>query len=175
MCAADASWAASPATRKSMQGNRRCDTRPEVELRSRLHRAGLRFRKDRLLVVPGCRVRPDIVFGAARVAVFLDGCFWHGCSEHGSLPKTNTIFWSEKFARNRQRDCAVDEALSAEGWLVLRFWEHEDVDETCVAIESAVRRRRPLPAPARRPAQGAVHPERGVLPDRPATSRVAQS
>lgn len=124
-----------------MQGNRRVDTRPEVALRSLLHRRGLRFRKDRALKLAHTRVRPDIVFPSARVAVFVDGCYWHGCAQHKTLPKTNTEFWSRKISRNIERDREVDRALRDEGWLVLRFWEHDDPTAVCDAIEEAVRRR----------------------------------
>jgi DNA mismatch endonuclease (patch repair protein) len=125
-----------------MQGNRRTDTQPEVALRSLLHRRGLRFRKDHPVDVGGRRVRPDIVFPAARVAVFVDGCYWHGCLEHKTLPKTNTEFWAKKISGNVARDREVDHALSDVGWLVLRFWEHEEPVGVSDAVEKAVRRRR---------------------------------
>jgi DNA mismatch endonuclease (patch repair protein) len=125
-----------------MQGNRRTDTRPEVALRSLLHRRGLRFRKDQSLHLRNTRVRPDVVFPRARVAIFLDGCYWHGCTEHKTLPKTNTEFWAKKISRNVERDREVDHALTDVGWLVLRFWEHDDLTEACEAIENAIRRRR---------------------------------
>ena len=69
--------------------------------------------------------KPDVAFPGARVAVFIDGCFWHGCPDHGAEPKTNAQFWSEKLGRNRQRDAEVGECLARDGWRVLRFWEHE--------------------------------------------------
>ena len=127
-----------------MQGNRRSDTRPELALRSKLHRRGLRFRKDHPVLARGRRVRPDIVFTRALVVVFLDGCYWHGCAEHKALPKTNTEFWAQKISRNIERDREVDHTLADVGWLVLRFWEHEDPVTVCDVVEEAVRRRRPV-------------------------------
>lgn len=136
------SWAASAATRAAMQGNRRRDTRPEIELRKAIHRRGLRYRVDR--PVPGLPKgrRIDIVFGPARVAVFVDGCFWHGCPVHYRRPEgENRGYWSEKVARNLRRDRETDDLLAARGWLVRRIWEHEDVAEAAVAIEALVRER----------------------------------
>lgn len=124
-----------------MQSNRRTDTLPEVALRSLLHGRGLRFRKDQPLHLSHKRVRPDVVFPGARIAIFVDGCYWHGCVRHKTLPKTNTEFWAKKIARNVERDREVDEALTASGWLVLRFWEHDDLTDACDAIEHEVRRR----------------------------------
>jgi DNA mismatch endonuclease (patch repair protein) len=108
-----------------MRRNPRRDTGPEIALRSELHRRGLRFRKDLPLRVPGRVVRPDVVFTRARVAVFVDGCFWHACPIHGNQPRANTEYWRPKLARNVARDRAVDSALQAAGWRVLRAWEHE--------------------------------------------------
>lgn len=121
-----------------MLGNRRTGTKPEVELRSALHTAGLRFRKDYRLDVSGIRVRPDVVFTRAKVAVFVDGCFWHSCPRHGTRPKRNASYWGPKLARNVARDRAQDAALSASGWTVVRVWEHETVAEAVRAVLSAV-------------------------------------
>jgi DNA mismatch endonuclease (patch repair protein) len=96
------------------------DTTPERRLRKALWIAGLRYRLNSKL--PG---KPDIVFPAAKVAVFVDGCFWHGCPLHGRVPKSNQSFWLKKFTRNIARDIAAEAALTAQGWLALRFWEHE--------------------------------------------------
>lgn len=116
-----------------MKGNRRADTKPEVALRSSLHARGLRFRKDLLVrTESGVKSKVDVVFPRRRVAVFVDGCFWHGCPEHGRVPSTNPHYWPSKLARNRLRDLRVTAALERDGWTVLRFWEHEPVD---VAIE----------------------------------------
>jgi DNA mismatch endonuclease (patch repair protein) len=108
-----------------MRGNRKRDTRPEMRLRSKLHRAGLRFRVQRQLAIGDISVRPDVVFGPTKVAVLLDGCFWHGCPEHGTRPTSNAWYWEPKLGLNRRRDQAVDEALKLVGWSVARIWEHE--------------------------------------------------
>ncbi len=125
------------------KGNRRADTKPEVRLRSRLHRRGLRFRKDLLVRAGEVKVHPDIVFTKARVAVFVDGCFWHGCPEHQVVPKSNRDYWVPKLRRNVERDRAADDALGADGWTVLRVWEHEDVNSAGRLIAQVVRSRRP--------------------------------
>lgn len=122
-----------------MKGNRRSNTKPEVALRAALHRTGLRFRKDFLLrTTDGTRVKVDIVFTRARVAVFLDGCFWHGCPEHGRVPKANSGYWQPKLERNRDRDRRVTAALRNDGWAVIRVWEHEDTDAAVAKVEAAV-------------------------------------
>lgn len=111
------------AVRNRMLATRRRDTPLEVEIRSLLHRAGYRFRVDYKL--PGVRSRGDIVFPRQRVAVFIDGCFWHGCPEHGTWPKANAAWWRAKLEGNIERDKRVNEALTDEGWKVIRIWEHE--------------------------------------------------
>lgn len=121
------------------QGRR--DTKPELLIRSELHRRGLRFRLDRR-PVPSARARADIVFGPARVAVFVDGCFWHGCPDHFTQPKNNAEWWRQKIEANRARDERTTRALADAGWLVLRFWEHENPVEVASAVEAAVRDRR---------------------------------
>jgi DNA mismatch endonuclease (patch repair protein) len=109
-----------------MVANRRKDTSAEVALRQHLHRAGHRFRVDLPIRVPGRRpIRPDIVFTRARVAVFVDGCFWHGCPQHGTQPTSNSGYWTAKFEINRRRDREQTAALEADGWTVVRVWEHE--------------------------------------------------
>jgi DNA mismatch endonuclease, patch repair protein len=120
---------------------RRRDTRPELELRSALHQRGLRYRVDRR-PLQGLPSRADIVFGPAKVAVYVDGCFWHSCPEHGTMPRSNEAFWQQKLARNRERDAAVNEALAASGWTVIRIWEHEEIDAAADCVEAAVRERR---------------------------------
>lgn len=115
-----------------MRGNRRRDTAPELRLRRALHNAGLRFRVDLPIREVGRGpIRPDVVFTRAHVAVFIDGCFWHGCAEHGTSPQTNSAYWTAKIAINQERDRQQTEVLEAAGWTVLRFWEHED---TAVAV-----------------------------------------
>lgn len=119
---------------RNMQANRRVDTKPEVALRSALHQMGFRYRKDLLLDLGVTKVRPDIVFTARRVAVFVDGCFWHVCPEHGRQPATNEWYWVPKLRRNIERDRAVNEALAAAGWQVVRLWEHESLDSAVATI-----------------------------------------
>lgn len=123
-----------------MQATRQRHTTPEVALRSALHRRGLRFRLHRPIEdVP--RVRPDIVFVSARVAVFVDGCFWHGCPEHGSEPKAHGEWWKRKLQRNGERDRRHDAALREAGWAVIRVWEHEDPKEAAKRIHAFIQRR----------------------------------
>jgi DNA mismatch endonuclease (patch repair protein) len=119
----------------------RRDTKPEVELRRLLHARGLRFRVDRP-VLSDRRRRPDIVFGPAKVVVFVDGCFWHGCPEHATWPTANADFWREKIETNRLRDRDTDARLEAEGWAVVRVWEHERPVSAADRIEQLVRSRR---------------------------------
>jgi DNA mismatch endonuclease (patch repair protein) len=121
-----------------MLGNRRTDTRPEVALRRALHACGLRFRKDFRLDVGRLRTRPDVVFTRAKVAVFVDGCFWHSCPDHATRPKRNDDYWLPKLARNVQRDRAHDAALSAHGWTVIRIWEHESLDRAVGSVIAAL-------------------------------------
>ncbi len=118
-----------------MQGNRGSDTRPEVRLRSELHRRGLRFFKNRA-PVPGVRCRADVVFPGPRVLVMVDGCFWHRCPEHGVQPSTNESYWRAKLDRNVERDRENEAAFEAAGWLVVRVWEHES---PVIAAERIVR------------------------------------
>ena len=110
-----------------MLANRSRDTKPELLVRSLLHERGLRYRVNQR-PLPELRRTADIVFRKARVAVFLDGCFWHGCPEHYRQPSTNTRYWSDKVEGNRRRDLETDACLAEAGWTVLRHWEHEDPD-----------------------------------------------
>ena len=121
-----------------MRANRRSDTKPEMALRRALHGQGLRYRKDYRLDLDGARVRPDIAFTARRVAVFVDGCFWHACPEHGTKPANNTWYWGPKLARNVERDRAADAALAAAGWRVVRVWEHEPLDAAVASVVAAL-------------------------------------
>jgi DNA mismatch endonuclease, patch repair protein len=122
-----------------MRANRKRDTGPELRLRSALHRSGLRFRVNHAIRPDAGRmVRPDIVFSRARLAVFVDGCFWHACPEHGTNPRRNSSYWRPKLDRNVVRDRQVDERLSAAGWQVLRIWEHQTVDEAVALVRGAV-------------------------------------
>ena len=131
------SWASSAATRASMLGNRSRDTQPELLVRRALHARGLRFRVD-LRPEPTLRTRADIVFTRRRIAVYIDGCFWHGCPLHGTSPKANADYWTPKLARNVERDREATVALEALGWIVLRFWSHEPVDEVVARIAARV-------------------------------------
>ena len=126
-----------PGVRAVMQGNRATDTRPELAIRSELHRRGNRFRKT-VAPVKGLRCRADIVFARARVAVFIDGCFWHRCPEHGTSPRTNGDYWQIKLDRNVARDLRNNDALAASGWAVVRVWEHEDVADAADRIEAVL-------------------------------------
>lgn len=119
---------------RRMRLQREFDTGIEVELRRRLWRRGLRYRVH-AQVIPGTRRKVDLVFPGAKVAVFVDGCFWHGCEEHYKAPATNATFWSEKIARNRKRDRDVEVALGKLGWTVLRYWEHEVEDDLSSVID----------------------------------------
>jgi DNA mismatch endonuclease (patch repair protein) len=128
------------AATKVGKGNRRTETKPEILLRSALHARGLRFRKDYPIRVPGRRpIRADVVFTKAKVAVFVDGCFWHGCPEHQTIPKSNPDYWIPKLKRNSARDRELDEALGASGWRVVHAWEHEDPDHVAGTVERLVR------------------------------------
>ena len=107
-----------------MQANTSRDTQPKRLLRSALHRAGLRFRKD-VCPIPDLRCKADIVFPRQMVCIFVDGCFWHGCGLHFGTPKTTSAWWVEKIAANMERDARQAELLRECGWRVVRIWEHE--------------------------------------------------
>lgn len=127
---------------RRMESQRRRDTRPELSLRRELHARGLRYRLDRSPLV-GMRSRADIVFGPSKVAVFVDGCFWHRCPLHGTVPKNNRDWWIEKLGKNVARDERIDGELRAAGWLPVRIWEHEDPLTAAAHVEELVRSRRP--------------------------------
>jgi DNA mismatch endonuclease (patch repair protein) len=146
----------------NMRANRRKDTKPELALRQALHRQGYRYRKDLRLDLEGARVRPDIAFTARRVAVFVDGCFWHCCPQHGSQPANNTWYWTPKLARNVERDRAADAALVAAGWSVVRVWEHESVEGAVGAVIAALARAVPGRRPSRASAAAVPRPRRSA-------------
>jgi DNA mismatch endonuclease (patch repair protein) len=100
----------------------------------------LRYRVD-FAPIAGLRRRADVVFPRLRIAVFWDGCFWHGCPEHGSWPKQNAAWWREKIERNQRRDRETDRRLTDAGWLVLRFWEHEDPEAAASVVAEALSER----------------------------------
>lgn len=122
---ASSNWARSTSNR---------ETKPAVSIRSELHRLGLRFRKEHRIILPSASVRADIVFTAARLAVFVDGCFWHCCPQHGRIPGRNSAYWEPKLENNVARDRRVDLALGQAGWRVVRVWEHEPSHDAAISI-----------------------------------------
>jgi DNA mismatch endonuclease (patch repair protein) len=124
-----------------MQANRGRDTSIELRLRSLLHQQGLRYAIDKRPLA-GVNRRADVVFSSARVAVFVHGCFWHGCRWHGSRPKTNVEFWAKKIERNRERDRETRRLLRRSGWLVVTYWEHQDLDQKAPELIKLVKNRR---------------------------------
>lgn len=124
-----------------MQANRGRDTGPELALRRAVHRLGLRYRVN-TRPLPQVRRTADLVFTRARVAVFLDGCFWHGCPQHHTVAVTNSGFWVQKVQTNRRRDRDTDQRLADAGWVALRIWEHEDTDDAAHQVRTLVTARR---------------------------------
>lgn len=140
---AASSYASSAGVRSRMQLQRTRDTVPELAVRKLLHAMGLRYRVDRQ-PLRGLRRRADIVFGPARVAVYIDGCFWHGCPQHGNpQPAKNGWYWPAKIQRNRERDADTDRQLRDAGWHVVRAWEHDAPQEVADTVAAAVRARQP--------------------------------
>lgn len=129
-----------------MQATRQRDTQAEMAIRRLLHGWGLRYRVDRS-PLPGFRRRADIVFPRERVAVFVDGCFWHRCPTHGTQPKANSKWWRDKLRTNVVRDRDTDNRLKKAGWQVLRIWEHERPEEAAEKVRRAVLKRRRLESP----------------------------
>lgn len=113
------------------------DTAPEMALRRELHRRGLRYRVHRK-PLPGVRRTVDVVFTTAKIAVFVDGCFWHRCPDHATFPATNARWWSEKLDRNVERDRDTDRRLGEAGWAVIRIWEHEDPKSAADRVERLI-------------------------------------
>lgn len=135
--------ASSPDARNRMQRTGQRDTAPEMQLRSALHLLGLRYGVQ-VAPLPGLRRRADIVFPRQRVAVFVDGCFWHSCPEHGTTPKANRAWWEAKLLGNVKRDEDTNRRLRAAGWEPVRIWEHEDVADAASQIQSLVTARQPV-------------------------------
>ncbi|MDO8309008.1 MAG: very short patch repair endonuclease [Actinomycetota bacterium] len=135
------SWASTPGRRRIMQSIKSRDTEPEMALRRILHAMGLRYRVNRR-PLPGVRRTADLVFSPAKVAVFMDGCFWHHCPDHAADPKTNSEYWKPKLERNVERDRETDSLLDSEGWLSVRVWEHEDPRAAAKRVARIVRQRR---------------------------------
>lgn len=125
-----------------MQKMPRSSSGPEMLIRRELHRRGLRFRVNH----PRLPGRPDIAFTGARIAVFVDGCFWHACPEHGVLPKNNRDWWRSKLDRNVARDGEKDAQLAEMGWITLHVWEHESPVDAADTIEQMWRSKRPSTA-----------------------------
>jgi DNA mismatch endonuclease (patch repair protein) len=132
------SWASSPAVRAVMTANKGRDTRSEKAVRSAVHALGLRYRVG-VRPVRAIRRTADLVFTRAKVAVFVDGCFWHGCAEHYRPARRNSEFWATKIEGNRTRDAETDTLLAAAGWRVMRVWEHEQPTEAALRIATLVR------------------------------------
>ncbi|MFE5843964.1 very short patch repair endonuclease [Streptomyces niveus] len=136
------SWASSAARRRNMQAIKSRDTKPEQLIRRLVHAQGLRYRVA-AKPLADLRRTADMVFRPAKVAVFVDGCYWHGCPEHYVPPKTNSGYWSDKVAGNIARDRDTDQRLAEAGWTVLRFWEHESADDCALSIAATVNNLRP--------------------------------
>ena len=122
----------------NMAAIKRSDTKPELALRRALHARGYRFRKDYPLRLAGKLVRPDIAFTNQRVAIFVDGCYWHSCPLHGQTPVDNSTYWSNKFSTTNERDRIQDGLLRRAGWHVLRIWEHETTQVAAAAVIAAL-------------------------------------
>ncbi|MGW4240875.1 very short patch repair endonuclease [Nocardia sp. NPDC004722] len=136
---ADARPTTDAATSARMARQRRVGTKPEIALRRELHRQGKRFFVDRA-PLPGLRRRADLVFPRRKVAVYVDGCFWHSCPEHATRPKNNARWWAEKLAGNVARDRDTDSRLAAAGWTVVRVWEHESPESAAELVMRALAR-----------------------------------
>lgn len=143
MAGAYVSWASSEAARRTKVATRGRDTRPETRVRSSLHRMGYRFRVC-VQPIPTLRRSADIVFPRLELAVFIDGCFWHGCPEHYNPPRTNAGYWVSKIERNVARDRDTDARLRQAGWQVLRLWEHIEPSAAAQAIAAVVDQQRAL-------------------------------
>ena len=135
--AAGVSWASSPAVRAVMVANRSRDSGLEMVVRSRVHALGLRYRVHHRPLAD-LRRTADLAFTSRRVAVLLDGCFWHGCPEHHRPARSNAAFWAAKIQRNVERDRDTNLRWREEGWTVLRYWEHQDPDEIAADIVAHV-------------------------------------
>lgn len=129
-----------------MKSNKGRDTKPELALRRAVHALGLRYRVS-YRPLKTVRRTADLAFTRAKVAVFLDGCFWHGCAVHHTVAATNAAFWAEKVRRTRERDLETDRLLAEAGWRVLRVWEHEDPVDAAERVADMIRRVVDLPAP----------------------------
>jgi DNA mismatch endonuclease (patch repair protein) len=156
-----------------MSKQRTRDTDTEIALRRQLHARGVRYRLH-LRIVPGTRREVDIVIPRARLAVFVDGCFWHGCPVHESYPRANGAWWRDKIEGNQRRDADTDERLSAAGWRVIRVWEHEDPDTAAEAVLSMINERQPSGAARPPPGTPSEHQTRALGVTRSRESRSPQ-
>jgi DNA mismatch endonuclease, patch repair protein len=138
----------SEAALKRMQAAKPRDTAPERALRSALYEKGLRYRVD-VKPIKELNRRADIVFRSAKVAVFVDGCFWHGCPIHGTQAKANAGFWRRKIKQNQERDADTTKCLKRAGWKVMRVWEHEDSVKAAEKIHAIIRKRQQIMRSAR--------------------------
>lgn len=130
----------SEAALRRMQSAKPRDTAPEKAVRFALHRKGLRYRID-IRPIKEFNRRADIVFRSVKVAIFVDGCFWHGCPKHGTQAKANAEFWKTKIRQNQERDIGTSEYLKKAGWKVIRIWEHQDPNKASKKIYKIVRNR----------------------------------
>ncbi|MGR6967004.1 very short patch repair endonuclease [Geodermatophilus sp. URMC 61] len=133
-------WASSEHARKVMVGNRGRDTLPELRLRRAVHALGLRYRVC-ARPLPELRRTADLLFPRQHVAVFVDGCHWHGCPDHWAPPRTNVAYWVAKVDRNRARDKETDRLLAAAAWVSVRVWEHEDPQTAALRVRDVVKQR----------------------------------
>ena len=138
MAAETTSWASSPGVRRNMKANKGRDTSPEMAVRRAAHALGLRYRVSTRPVAT-LRRTADLVFVKAKVAVFVDGCFWHGCPQHHTVAKTNAEFWAAKVRRTKERDAETNRLLAIAGWSVVRIWEHDDPVDAAVRLATLVR------------------------------------
>lgn len=143
------SWASSPGVARSMRSNKRRDTGPELAIRRLVHASGYRYRVDFAADPSRPRLRADLVFTSVKLAVFIDGCFWHGCPVHATMPVRNRDYWEPKLLRNVDRDRTTTESLRRNGWTVLRIWEHVPPAEAARSITDEVDRLRARAAAAR--------------------------
>lgn len=127
----------SPDASRRMAKVRQKETGAELALRQEMYRIGLRYRVDYEVLRKPRRVA-DVAFPGRKIAVFVDGCFWHGCPEHATWPKQNAEFWREKIEANRRRDADTNERLRSLGWMVLRFWSHESPNEAARIVAHMV-------------------------------------
>jgi DNA mismatch endonuclease, patch repair protein len=132
--------AQSASVARVMRANKKTNTKPELRLRRALHAGGFRFLVNRQLQCGSVRVSVDLLFRRSRVAVFVDGCFWHGCPDHGSSPVTNGAYWAAKIDANRRRDQRVNVDLVAAGWTPILIWDHEPIAEAVDRVRDVIRK-----------------------------------